>query len=194
MQHCMWHWQAHKKHMESTHMDIYRYTSKKYQQACKHTHILGFLCMQKLFFCNAYTLTQTSYTYTLTCTHIYIKKLHNIIGKHVCIRWQRLCFAVAVSGNVWQHSSDTTLHGTVKLTSWGRRRRGWREEDNKVQTINWEVGKVWGTLNRALANSGITFTLNSSSTGSISTGDTLDSFLCLIFPFEKGGAVDTAEN
>lgn len=79
--------------------------------------------------------------------HIEYTQENSSTRRDVCVRWQRVWFVVAASADsVWQHSSGTTLQGTVKLTSWGGRRRGWREEDNKVQTIYWEAGKVWGNI------------------------------------------------
>lgn len=99
------------------------------------------------------------------------KILHNRIGKHIRASWRMLWFAGAVSvGRVWQHGGDTTLHGTVKLTSPGRRRMGgWKGGRQQSPNNKPRGGEIWGTLHRALANSGITFTPKS--TGSISTGE-----------------------
>lgn len=130
-----------------------------------------------------------THPYRLAHTH---NTLHNRNGKDVCVRRQRLWFAVSARRKL-KRSDDTRNTQINKLTK--EEEKVERGREKKVQTINWAVGEVWGTLYSALANSGITFTLNSSSTGSISTGDHWWQLLVsYFFPFERGSSVDTTEH
>lgn len=89
-------------------------------------------------------------------------------------------FAVCLS-RLW-----VTTHGTVKLTSRGRRRWRSRVRDNKDQTMNWDVeGKSGEILFGTKANSGIILTLNSPPLAAFPPGSSTDSFFELISPFER---------
>lgn len=183
MQCCKWHSQACEKLLENTYMNSYTHPSKKNQQACKHAHTLlpsywvVYACKNTVSSSWLPTHTKTMHHYARMHTHIH-NILHNRMWKDVCMRWQKLWFAVS-AGRMWKHGGDTRNSKINKL-----RKEEEGLERGRQQSPNNEVGG-----GESLGNSGITFPPNSSSTGS-----TCGIFLCLIFPFEKGGSVDTTEN
>lgn len=131
-----------------------------------------------------------THPYRLAHTH---NILHNRNGKDVCMRWQRLWFAVAVSARrKLKHSDDTRNTQINKLTKEEEKvERGREKSPNNKLSSGGKSGEhytvPWQTVELHLL-------LTALPLAAFPPGITGDSFLCLIFPFERRSSVDTTEH